>query len=201
MHAFLAPLLLTTRSSTNKYHTELPQILIDGGGASEMEETMMWYALTHEKADEETQNTLPESADGPWVIPKWRQKYLERMERREYVIFQIQKRTISYRPENRVQIQILLYFLKLSLPGSPPPLPSPGSSRKRKRPREPPMPSTTIEDELEAFMDKLSMWQLIANLDIAGVPGTKPSPVDITSKEKRDWIQIFAEDVVERQLG
>ena len=85
MHAFLAPLLLTTRSSANKYHTELPQILTDGGGAGEMEETMMWYALSHEKADEETQNSLPESADGPWVIPKWRKKYLERMEKREYV--------------------------------------------------------------------------------------------------------------------
>ena len=87
MHAFLAPLLLTTRSSGNKYHTELPQILTHGGGAGEMEETMMWYALTHEKADEETQNSLPESADGPWVLPNWRRKYLERMERREYVIF------------------------------------------------------------------------------------------------------------------
>ena len=86
MHAFLAPLLLTARSSVNKYHTELPQILTHGGGAGEMEETMMWYALTHEKADEETQSALPESADGPWVVPKWRQKYLERMERREYVI-------------------------------------------------------------------------------------------------------------------
>ena len=92
MHAFLAPLLLTARSSANKYRTELPQILIDGGGAGEMEETMMWYALTHEKADEETQNSLPESADGPWVIPKWRQKYLERMERREYVIFSSQNK-------------------------------------------------------------------------------------------------------------
>ena len=87
MHAFLAPLLLTTRSSANKYHTELPQILTDGGGAGEMEETMMWYALTHEKADEETQSSLPESADGPWVVPKWRKKYLERMERREYAFF------------------------------------------------------------------------------------------------------------------
>ena len=87
MHGFLAPLLLTTRSSANKYHTELPQILTDGGGAGEMEETMMWYALTHEKADEETQSSLPESADGPWVVPKWRKKYLERMERREYVFF------------------------------------------------------------------------------------------------------------------
>ncbi|KAF8817112.1 hypothetical protein BYT27DRAFT_7075504 [Phlegmacium glaucopus] len=164
MHAFLAPLLLTTRSSANKYHIELPQILSDGGGAGEMEETMMWYALTHEKADDETQSCLPESADGPWVFPKWRQKYFERMERRE------------------VQIQILLYFLKLSLAGSLPP--PPDSSKKRKRSREPPAPSTTIEDELEAFMDKLSMWQLIGSLDVAGIPGMKTSSPNRISKEE-----------------
>jgi hypothetical protein len=81
--------------------------------------------------------------------------------------------------------------MKLSLP--PPP---PGSSKKRKRSGEPPTPSTTVEDELEAFMDKLSMWQLIGNLDVVGMPGTSPN---LTSKEKRDWIQIFSEDVVERQ--
>ena len=98
---------------------------------------------------------------------------------------------------NRVQVQILLYFLKLSLPGPPPP--PPGPSRKRKRFREPPTPSTTIEDELEAFMDKLSMWQLIGNLDVVGMPGTKISSPNLASKENRDWIQIFAEDVVERQ--
>ena len=98
---------------------------------------------------------------------------------------------------NRVQIQILLYLLKLSLPGPPPP--PPGSSKKRKRPREPPTPSTTIEDELEAFMDKLSMWQLIGNLDVVGMPETKISSPNLSAKENRDWIQIFAEDVVERQ--
>ena len=94
----------------------------------------------------------------------------------------------------RVQIQILLYLLKLSLPGPPPP--PPGSTKKRKRSREPPTPSTTIEDELEAFMDKLSVWQLIGNLD---VPGSKISSPNLASKGNRDWIQIFAEDVVERQ--
>src|SRR5271168_2209839 len=99
--------------------------------------------------------------------------------------------------KDRVQIQILLHFLKLSLPG-PPPSP-PKSPKKRKRSREPPTPSTTIEDELEAFMDKLSMWQLIGNLDVIGMPGTKISSPNLTSKENRDWIQIFAEDVVERQ--
>ena len=87
--------------------------------------------------------------------------------------------------------------MKLSLPGPPPPLP--GSSKKRKRSREPPTPSTTIEDDLEAFMDKLSMWQLIGNLDVVGMPEAKISSPNLASKENRDWIQIFTEDVVERQ--
>ena len=83
MHAFLEPLLLTPRNTTNKYHTELPQILADGGGAGEMEETMMWYAVTHEKAGNDL--VLAEDADGPWVDAKWKDTYLERMERRECV--------------------------------------------------------------------------------------------------------------------
>jgi hypothetical protein len=85
MHALLDPLLLSTRSATNKYHVELPRILINGGGAGEMEETMMWYAVTHEKPDESIIDglALPENAEGPWVDEKWREAYLERMERRE----------------------------------------------------------------------------------------------------------------------
>ena len=83
MHAFLEPLLLSPRNTTNKYHTELPQILADGGGAGEMEETMMWYAVTHEKAGDDL--VLPEDADGPWVDVKWKDGYLERMEKRECV--------------------------------------------------------------------------------------------------------------------
>jgi len=68
MHAFLEPLSLTPRKTTNKYHTELPQILADGGGAGEMEETMMWYAVTHEKAGDDV--VLPEDVDGLWVDAK-----------------------------------------------------------------------------------------------------------------------------------
>ena len=115
-----------------------------------------------------------------------------------FLSFQITWRTVCANSKSRVQIQILLYFLKLSLPGPPPP-PPPSSSKKRKRPQEPPAPSTTIEDELEAFMDKLSMWQLLGNLDVVGKPEAKISSPNLTSKESRDWIQIFAEDIVERQ--
>jgi hypothetical protein len=48
-------------------------------------------------------------------------------------------------------------------------------------------------------MDKLSMWQLIGNLDVIGMPEAKIPLPNLISKENRDWIQIFAEDVVERQ--
>ncbi|KDR70955.1 hypothetical protein GALMADRAFT_144421 [Galerina marginata CBS 339.88] len=141
MHAFLDPLLLTTRLVNNKYHVELPRILADGGGAGEMEETMMWYSLTHEKGNGNAQ-VASEEADGPWVDDGWRQAYMNRMERRE------------------VQIQILLLLYKLSLPGPPPP-----EKKKKKRFKVIPEPTLTTEDHLETFMDKLSTWQLIGALD------------------------------------
>jgi hypothetical protein len=47
----------------------LPQILSDGGGAGEIEENMMSFALNYE----------------PWIDEGWRKGWLERMERREYV--------------------------------------------------------------------------------------------------------------------
>lgn len=78
MHALLEPLLLTTRSLAEKYHVAFPQILADGGGAGEMEETMMWYALTHEKIPEGMETT-----EDVWSNDVWRESYLERMERRE----------------------------------------------------------------------------------------------------------------------
>jgi hypothetical protein len=65
LHALLDQLLLSVRSSSNKYHVELPQILSDGGGAGEVEENMMWFTLNHEKVG--------------------RTEWLDRMERREYV--------------------------------------------------------------------------------------------------------------------
>ncbi|KAJ7237273.1 hypothetical protein B0H12DRAFT_108853 [Mycena haematopus] len=160
LHAMLERLLLTTRSVTNKYHVELPYILANGGGQGEEEESMMWFAVTHEKSDNEEGD--------PWLNDSWRSKWMERMERRE------------------VQVQILLYLLKLSLPG-PPEVPSP--SKKRRKIGEPPASST--EDRLEAFMDKLSMWQLVNTLD-KGL---------LHRKDDRDWMQVFCEDVVEPRFG
>jgi hypothetical protein len=89
LHVLLEPLLLTTNSASNKYRVELPQILSDGGGAGEMEETMMWYVINYEKGQEKA---VPSDAtrssgalDDPWVNEEWRKDWLQRMERREYV--------------------------------------------------------------------------------------------------------------------
>ncbi|KAJ7237279.1 hypothetical protein B0H12DRAFT_1238237 [Mycena haematopus] len=73
--------------------------------------------------------------------------------------FHSPSRLVSNAPKE-FQVQVLLYLLKLSLPG-PPEVPSP--SKKRRKIGEPPAPST--EDRLEAFMDKLPMWQLVNPLD------------------------------------
>lgn len=89
---------------------------------------------------------------------------------------------------DRVQIQILLHFLLLTLPRPgapsaaadtppdpthslplPPPL-SPSKSKKRKRrargkPQAPQPPPQTLEERLESYMDKLAMWQLMRSVD------------------------------------
>lgn len=108
-------------------------------------------------------------------------------------------------PTLRVQIQILLHFFKLSLPGpctplrSPPTLSSP-NSKKRKRGRVADVPSVPptmeTEERLEMFMDKLSMWQLVASLELPNTDQTKGKP-DMKDGQARDWMQIFCEDVVE----
>ncbi len=83
LHSLLDPLLQTTRTISNKYHVELVQILQDGGGDGELEESVMWYALHHEK----TGGREPTGrCQDPWTNEKWRQDWLERLERREYVL-------------------------------------------------------------------------------------------------------------------
>ena len=56
----------------------------------------------------------------------------------------------------------------------------------------------TTEDRLEAFMDKLAMWQLVSRIDDAFNP-VDTKRVDKNNKDERDWAQIFAEDIVEPQ--
>ncbi|KAJ7147622.1 hypothetical protein C8R43DRAFT_856154, partial [Mycena crocata] len=163
LHALLERLLLTTRAVTNKYHVELPYILANNGGEGEEEENMMWFGVSHEKGENDE--------DEPWLNDAWRSKWMERMERRE------------------VQVQILLYMLKLSLPGPSPPAEVSSPSKKRRKLGDPRPPS--LEDRLEAYMDKLSMWQLVTTLD-EGL---------LRRKDDRDWMQVFCEDVVERRFG
>jgi len=104
----------------------------------------------------------------------------------------------------RVQIQILLLMYKLSLPGPIPPPTVPPGKKKKKRRLEIEMevdPDPTAEDYLESYMDKLSTWQLVGALDR---PKSNPSADKQTGNPKsktddRDWIQMFAEDIVDRE--
>ncbi|KAG2049921.1 hypothetical protein BDR06DRAFT_960789 [Suillus hirtellus] len=153
----LSNLSFSLRAAVNKYHNELPHILLDGGGLGEAEESMMWYALGYEKVDGSAErNDHLTGEDNAMLEEKWRSGWLEHMEQRE------------------VQIQILLYFFKLSswtmhpitacrsathgqyFIYSPVKL-----SRLWKKKKEKPnliIPSSI--ERLESFMDKLSMWQL-----------------------------------------
>ncbi|KAG0709383.1 hypothetical protein DFH29DRAFT_228270 [Suillus ampliporus] len=187
LHAFIEPLLLSLRPAANKYHNELPQILADGGGAGEVEESMMWYALGYEKTDASADRSEHLNREDTVVLEdKWRSDWLERMEQRE------------------VQIQILLYFLKLSLPGPCAPLPpvevpadnisfikpiKSSRSLKRKKEKLNWITPSSVE-RLESFMDKLSMWQLVLLMDTSRTHGNR-------HKNEHDWMQKFCEDVVE----
>ncbi|KAF5381575.1 hypothetical protein D9615_005380 [Tricholomella constricta] len=178
LHTYLKPLLQTARSASKKYNLELPKILSNGGGAGEIEETMMWYALSYEKADEDLWARASAVGEGPWEDEKWRLEWPERMERREY------------------KIQILLYFLELSLPGPPLPPPSPQKGKgKGKKSQEETNIGRPPEECLEIFMDKLSMWQLMEGLE------NVTKPLDTSFNEKPlDWIQTFFEEVVKPQF-
>ena len=59
------------------------------------------------------------------------------------------------------------------------------------------MPS--LEERLENYMDKLATWQLMKDVD--ALPG-RDGPMNVAvgkgkSKDDRDWMQVFCEDVVE----
>ncbi|KAL0580530.1 hypothetical protein V5O48_001517 [Marasmius crinis-equi] len=182
LHELLDPLLHTPRSAANKYHQEVPKILADGGGAGEVEEMTMWYALSYEKGEqghEAVRGTNDEA--GVWEDEKWRTSWLQRMERRE------------------VQIQILLHFLLLSLPGPapavPPPPPELSLVKRRKQLRKKTVPPPSTEDRLESFMDKLSTWQLMRDLSSSPTKTKDKMYVD-----DLDWMQQFCQDVVEPQF-
>lgn len=91
----------------------------------------------------------------------------------------------------RVKLQILLHLLKLSLPGPSPPSESPPPPPK-KRKRQQPEAVLTTTDCLELLVDKLSTWQLVG--DSNALQGNTAKGDD-----ERDWVQVFCEDLVERQ--
>jgi hypothetical protein len=101
-----------------------------------------------------------------------------------------------------VQIQILLLFLILSLPGAKPAsgVNDAQTSPRIKR-RLPDLTTQKVEaqstrDRLESFMDKLSMWQLMHGLEV-GL--NSPKAQNKVKKDERDWMQIFCEELVEKQ--
>lgn len=110
-------------------------------------------------------------------------------------------------------IQILLLFLLLSLPGSSDLVAMtavevsigapPSSPQKRKRlDTERHLPP--LEDRLEDFMDKLSMWQLMGSIDdaVGGDESLRQARLNTQSNggevsaDERDWMQKFCEDTV-----
>ncbi|KAK2459255.1 hypothetical protein APHAL10511_008732 [Amanita phalloides] len=204
LHAVLEPLIMAPRAASDKYYLDLPQILADGGGAGEIEENMMWFALSFEKSELNGAESggEGESESEPWRDENWRKAWLDRMERRE------------------VQIQILLHFLMLALPGPKPTNEADTSSSSAARWRQrsyqagkhrhqkvkpAKAPPLSTRDALEAYMDKMSMWQLMQGLEhpTGGVHSKNTHgnrPFTDKDKDERDWIQIFAEDIVEKQF-
>lgn len=109
-------------------------------------------------------------------------------------------------------IQILLYLLKISLPGpcptpsftASPEEPTASPSKKRKRPRQERKTSVELlEEQLELYIDKLSTWQLMDSInpqhardlsfmDIAIAVDSKGKP-----KDDRHWTVAFSQEIVD----
>ncbi|TRM60336.1 hypothetical protein BD626DRAFT_571758 [Schizophyllum amplum] len=191
LHALLDPLLLTARSASHKYHTELTAILAAGGGEGEAEEAMMWFAFEHEKhgdaPDRPIDDDDPSAMDADPAATEdaeaqWQSRWLDRMERRER--HAAPTRHAHPPPTTTTTTQT-------STPAQPP------SPRKRRRKDPEPAPLAP-EVYLEAFMDKLSMWQLVRGLDPRLRAKPSPAPGRSTAADdERDWMQVFCEDVVE----
>ena len=97
----------------------------------------------------------------------------------------------------RVRIQILLYLLKLALPGPQPPdaveEDAPLARRHKRGKPKPKIAVLSVQERLESLMDKMATWQM---LDSFGDDSTGRKH-NVNSKDERDWTQKFCEDVVE----
>ena len=87
-----------------------------------------------------------------------------------------------------------LSLLDASFPVSEAVHDSPASKAKKRLGKKKAEPKTSMpspQERLEAFMDKLSMWQLLSELE---------SQEKDASKESKDWMQTFCEDVLEPEF-
>jgi len=216
LHTSLGRLLLTARSIADKYR-DLPGLLDKMSGEGEaklaeeedtgIEEMMAWYTLSYEKGDPARSSDTQLEAEPTWMDTKWRAKLIQKMERREWAKLFISPFTSSNN-KYRFLIQILFHFLLISLPGPRPSLADPPAAvpltpelshvkrRKMKRGKtmvpSPIPPSLRTEDHLERLMDKLSMWQLMGDLDPTGTPRPR-------KRDELDWMQLYCCSVVEPQ--
>jgi len=74
------PIVSSTSVRQGIYDEEVQrEIPMNGGGAGEMEETMMRYAVSHKKAEEDwTRSVASANDDGSWV-DKWQMNSLDGM--------------------------------------------------------------------------------------------------------------------------
>lgn len=97
----LERILLSGRVASDKYREQLPQVISDGGGAGELEEMVMWYALSYEKNDQlESQSKpgSPERMEELAADQKWLSTWFERMERRECVFSRLPPSDVNSPP-------------------------------------------------------------------------------------------------------
>ncbi|GJJ11489.1 hypothetical protein Clacol_005722 [Clathrus columnatus] len=192
------PLLLPADAIREKYHVQLSQVLQDEGGAGEIEETMMWFAYGNERYHREAEE------GGEAQVGTARKKWLTNMEYRECknaeqrnplavstVPSTPQKNPTSYTaPTPQTKPRSLLSPRKSIFP----PTESMSFKRERAKPEKTKKSHIDIEERLELLMDRLSIAQLMANLQISVHPPSQPSTS--TPPQVRDWMQVFCEDVV-----
>lgn len=86
----LESLLLTSRQCSEKYHRLIPEILNTGNPdePADFEQNMMWFAFKNDRPPDESifGNNEEEKEE------RWKKDWLDRMERRELVLFSLSPR-------------------------------------------------------------------------------------------------------------
>lgn len=78
LHELLKPCLLTTRSCTDKWGSDIPKLLANEESGDTPEDEMMWFSLRYEKSEESSEDQEQDD-----VGDTWRTNWLRRMEQRE----------------------------------------------------------------------------------------------------------------------